>query len=159
MKKLLLIAALIVALAFPTFSWAAGSCVQSAARDAAGTTILIKFVCTGDSGNGSIPNTDINAVNMALVLNKSYLYTVTAYPTSGGTAPDAADVSVYMNGMDLLGAKGVNLIHATATYDTFPYSTFMSSYRYPAIVSTVQVRVANQSTNSANYTIELLFVK
>ena len=159
MKKLLLIAALIVALAIPGSLWAAGSCVQSAVKDSSGTTVLIKFVCTGASDDGSIPNTDVSATNMALILDKTYLYTVKAYPTSGGTAPDAADVSVYMAGQDLLGGKGVNLIHATATQDTFPYSAFMAGYRYPAITGTVQLRVANQATASANYTIELEFVK
>jgi hypothetical protein len=160
MKKLLMIAALIAALVMPEYLWAAGSCVQTAVRDpAAPNMVLIKFVCTGDSGDGSIPNTDVSAANMALILNKALLYSVTVYPTSGGTAPDAADVSVYQAGVDLLGAKGVNLIHATATQHISPYSTFKGEYYYPAITGTVQLRVANQATASANYTIELQFLR
>ena len=159
MKKLLLIAALIVALAIPVSAWAAGSCTQTATRDASSSTIMIKFVCTGDGAAGTIPDTDINTANMALIKDRTFFYNATAYPTSGGTAPDAADVQITMNGMDLLGAKGVNLIHATATQDTAPYSAFMASYRYPAVTNTVTLKVANQATASANWTIELLFVK
>lgn len=137
----------------------AGTCVQSANRDTNAAIFVVKFVCSGSPDDGAIPNTDVNAASMAKIINKLYLFSVVAYPTVGGTAPDAADVSVYMNGMDLLGGKGANLIHATVTQDTFPYSAFMSSYRYPAITNTLQLRVANQATINANWTIELLFVK
>jgi hypothetical protein len=139
--------------------YAAGSCTQSAVSDAAGTSVLIKFVCTGDSGDGSIPNTDVSAANMALILDKTYFYTMTAYPTSGGTPPDAADVQLLMNGLDLLGGKGTNLIHPTATKEAFGYSSDMGAWRTPVIVSTVTLSVANQATVSANYTIELVFIK
>jgi hypothetical protein len=87
-----------------------------------------------------------------------YLYQVKTYPTKGGTAPDAADVAIYMEGMDLLGGKGVNLIHATSAQDTVPYSLFMTAYRYPPITSNVTLTVANQATVSANFTIELIFL-
>jgi hypothetical protein len=96
---------------------------------------------------------------MAILTGNYYLYTVTAYPTSGGTAPDAADIAVLQNSEDLLGGKGVNLLHATATYTTFPYSSFMSTYRFPMIVSALTLTLANQATVSANFTIELIFVR
>ena len=158
MKKLLLIAAIIVALTTPLTLWAAGSCTQTATRDAASRFVLIKFVCTGDSGNGSIPATAISAANMALILDKARLLSVTAYPTSGGTAPDAADVTLTMNGQDLLGGAGANLIHATATQDTYPLNTG-GDIRFPFITNTVTFGVANQATVSANYTIEAVFGK
>jgi hypothetical protein len=144
--------------AAPVFS--AGSCTQTleAVPGEQSGVKLLKFACTGDASDGSIPNTDISAANTGLIKGW-YLYTVTAYPTSGGTAPDAADVQILMSGLDLLGGKGVNLIHATATKDTWPYSATMSEYRAPVIVNTVTLSVANQATVSANFTIELLFVK
>lgn len=160
MKRLLFTSLLISLIcAWSVSVWAvAGSCTQSATTTPGGF-VKISFVCTGDSTNGSIPNTAFSAANMAVIQGTHYLLSVTAYPTSGGTAPDAADVALLMNGMDLLGAKGVNLIHATATQDTVPYSAFMAAYRYPGIVNTLTQTIANQGTNSANFTIEYLFVR
>ena len=158
MKKLLMISALIVALAIPVSLWAAGSCTQTPTRDASSRYVLIKFACTGAADDGSIPATPISADNMTLILDKARLLSVTAYPTSGGTAPDAADVTLTMNGQDLLGGAGANLIHATATQDTYPLNTG-GDIRFPLITGTVTLGVANQATVSANYTIEAVFGK
>lgn len=158
MKKLLLIAAIIAALAAPGHLMAAGSCTQTATADAGSRYVTIKFVCTGDSGDGSIPATAFSAANMALILDKARLLSVTAYPTSGGTAPDAADVTLTMKGQDLLGGSGANLIHATATQDTYPLNTG-GDIRFPLVTGTVTLGVANQATHSANYTIEAVFGK
>ena len=116
----------------------------------------VVFTCTGDAADGSIPDTDVIASSMADLVGM-YLYSATAWPTADGTAPDAADVQILMNGEDLLGAKGVNLIHATATQSTEPYSAFMTAYRYPLVTSTLTLKVENQETASADYTIELVF--
>jgi hypothetical protein len=161
MKQKFLIIALALALLFPSSLWALtpGSCVQTVVDYAAAGAVKVSLVCTGSPDDGALPTQTIDSATVTLLTGHYYLYQVKAYPTSGGTAPDAADVAVLMDGMDLLGAKGVNLIHATATYDTFPYSAFMSSYRFPAITGTVTLTVANQATHSANYTIELVFVK
>jgi hypothetical protein len=174
MKKLtLLIMAL--ALAFSTSSlWAAGSCTQTV-TDIPTVTLskptppirVLKFACTGDASNGSIPNTVINSGNLESIYG-AYLYTVSAYPTSGGTAPDAADVFILdANGEDLLGSvdggttanKGANLIHATLKKTTFPYSHYLSSAYFPAVVNALTLKVSNQATASANYTIELIFAR
>ena len=72
-------------------------------------------------------------------------------------APDAANVTVNQDGQDLLGGKGTNLIHATLTYDVFPYSTFMSKDRLPMITGTITYAVTGQITASANWTTELQF--
>jgi hypothetical protein len=138
--------------------WAAGSCTETD-LDTIGGAFTVKLACTGDSANGSIPTQTISSGVITLLSNKYFLVNVKAYPTSGGTAPDAADVTVNMDGLDLLGGKGVNLIHATATQDVVPYSTFMSAWRYVLVTSALTVAVANQATNSANYTIELQFSK
>lgn len=153
--KLILIAAVML---MASNLWAAGSCVQTP-YDYIGGGLVVKFACTGDSANGSIPTQTLDVETLAMIKGKYYLYTVKTYPTSGGTAPDAADVTVNMDGLDLLGAKGANLIHATATQDTLPYSTFMSAYRYPLITNAVTVAVANQGTANANFTFELIFAR
>jgi hypothetical protein len=168
MKKywMALLVALIIAFsALP--SWAtAGSCVQSFTRLLEGVYV-VKLVCTGDSTDGSLPDTTISSYYTSS-LKGFYLYTISAYPTSGGTAPDAADVFVLdAAGEDLLGSadggttanKGANLIHATLKKTTMPYSYYLSNAYFPSVVGSLVVRVANQSTISANYTIELVFAK
>ncbi len=157
MKKLLLILVALLIMALPVLSWSAGSCTQATAEYYRWGDVKIVLVCTGDAANGSIPTQTISAANMALIQGTHWLYWVRAYPTPGGTAPDAADVAVLMDGQDLLGTKGVNLIHATATQDVFPYSAFMSTWRFTPITNTLTVTVANQATPSANYTIEMYF--
>jgi hypothetical protein len=156
MKKIIIAALLIIALILPVSAFGAGS-VSTSIETITGGFVVVRLVCTGDSGDGSIPRQTIYNKDLAGGTGAIYLYQVKTYP--GATAPDAADVYVYMDGMDLLGGKGVNLIHATNTQDTLPYSAFMSAYRYPAITSHVSVAVANQSTASAKYTIELIFTK
>ncbi|OPY74919.1 MAG: hypothetical protein A4E65_03696 [Syntrophorhabdus sp. PtaU1.Bin153] len=165
MKKLLLIAA-VIAVLLPSLVMAAGSCTQTAVRDAASTTTVIKFECTGDAADGSIPNTAINAANMALILDKAFLYLVRAYPTAGGTAPDAADVFILdAAGEDYLGSadggttanKGANLIHATLAKSALPYSYNAGTSFYFPVTSTLTLKVANQATASADYTIEMVF--
>lgn len=161
MKKFISIFALALALALPSLSWAAvGSCVQTP-YSYVGGGFLVRFVCTGGTAGeiGTIPTQTVDSATMALLTGNYYLYQVEAKPTSGGTAPDAADVAVLMSGMDQLGGKGTNLIHATETRDTFPYSAFMGIYRPSWVKSTITVTVANQITASANFTIDLLFVR
>ena len=141
--------------------WAAGSCTQFKEK-ATGGFVHIFFYCTGDVSDGSIPNTAIATASMNEILLTHYLYTVSAYPTVGGTAPDAADVFILdARGEDLLGStnggttanKGANLIHATLKKTVLPYTFF------PPVLNTLSLKVLNQATASANYTIELVFVR
>lgn len=158
MKKIFAMVILAIVL-MASNAWAvAGSCVQTGSA-LSSYVFQVKLVCTGDSTNGTLPTQTVDTATMDVLTGNYYLYTVTAYKTVGGTAPDAADVAVLMSGMDLLGAKGVNLIHASATYDTMPYSAFMASYRYPMITNALTLTVANQATVSATWTIDLLFVR
>jgi len=158
MKRSLLLAVIFL-IAFSTQVFAtAGSCTESINSRIEGV-VMVKYVCTGDSTNGTLPTQTFSTTAMSFIQWTNYLYTATAYPTSGGTAPDAADIAILQNGEDLLGAKGVNLLHATATYTTLPYSTFMSQYRYPMITNTLTWTLANQATNSANFTVEFVFVR
>ncbi len=169
MRKSIFIALLLALFAVNAF--AAGSCTQTLSSFPESmyppAMNVLKFVCTGDSANGSIPNTAITAAT-ANSLFGTYLYTVSAYPTAAGTAPDAADVFILdANGEDLLGSvdggttakNGLNLIHATLKKTTFPYSTYLQQAYFPSITNILTLKVSNQATNSANYTIELLFVR
>lgn len=162
MRKLLLIAAVIAAVVVPVIGWAAvGTCTESVVKDSNGNIVTITFVCTGgtDGDAGTVATQTVSSGAMALIKDKTILYSVTAFPTSGGTAPDAADVTVLQDGQDMLGGKGVNLIHATATYTTPPYSAFMADYFFPSITNTVTMAIANEATASCNFTIKLVFLK
>ena len=138
-------------------AWADGACVQTASANRSSGSVVITFVCTGDVANGSIPATAFSTANMALIKGTHFLYSVIAYPTSGGTAPDAADVTVSMKGLDLLGGKGANLIHATNPQEVTPYSLFTTMYKFFRIYDTLTLGVANQATASAEYTIDFVF--
>jgi hypothetical protein len=157
MKRLLSLILIFVFLFLPKIGFATGSFVTQSMRQV-GSDIVVTLLCKGDASNGTVPSTLIKPEILNKVMGM-YLYVVIAYPSPGGTAPDAADVTVTMKGMDLLGAKGVNLIHATSTLDTFPYSAFMTAYRYPKITGPITIAVANQATASADWTIELIFVR
>ena len=154
---------------------AVGSCVQtltqygvSVSMPTGNPQVLVKFVCTGSSDDGSIPNQAISSLNMGLLRGQYFLYSVAAYPTSGGPAPDAANVFVLdANGEDLLGSvdggttpgKGLNLISNLLKVTTFPYSHFLGMYYFPSVMNTLTLKVSAQATVSAKYTVELTFVK
>lgn len=123
------------------------------------------FTCTA-SGTGTLTNTPITQQELRYI-SGMYLYCVSAYPTSGGTAPDAADVFILTaNSEDLLGSSdnstagnGANLIHATLQKTTIPKLNLIDQPFYPMIDGLITLQVANQGTANANFTIVLTFVK
>ncbi len=155
----------------PTVGWAAavGTVTQSVV-DVPGTFVVspmkvLTFTCIGSVDDGSIPDTAISAANLAL-LKGYYLYTVTADP--GGTPPDVADVFLLdAASEDLLGSidggttanKGLSLIHATLTKTTMPFTHYLGQHYFPAVTGTITLRVTNQATVSATYTITLIFAR
>ena len=169
MKKILLTIALI--LLIPALSYGAdGSCTQSAydfsSRNVQHPTRVIILACTGSTVDGSLPDTALNSTMMKLIEGTHYFYSITAYPTSGGTPPDAADVFILdEDGVDLLGStdggvtanKGANLIHATLPKRAFAYVDGMGAFYTPPVTTGLTVRVSNQATASANYTLKLVF--
>ena len=149
---------------------AAGSVTQGDVVRIADGTHTITFTCTGDASDGSMPDTVITAENLKKIVGW-YLVEVHAFPTSGGTAPDAADVLIKdANSVDFLGSSdgstayaGKNLIHATLPRAVLPYYYLPQTGGYipyyPIIVGSFTLSVSNQSTASANWTIVLKFVK
>jgi len=137
---------------------------------------IITYAFTGDSSDGSVPDIDSDDYSSGgrtytNLIRGWYLYEVQAYPTSGGTAPDAADVCVLdADGLDLLGSvdgttayNGLNLIHATlksiAQPDSFDRPHTAHVDYYPIIKSALTVTTANQGTGSSEWTVELIFVR
>ncbi len=173
MKKLLTILIAICLIAFSSPVWAAGTVTQTLEKVSKNIR-TITFVCTGDSGNGSIPNTDTNVPNTAFIRGW-HLTKVEAFPTSGGTAPDEADVMIYnANGLyplDLLGSEdfgttpwaGDALIHATLTQACVPNMHLpragLHANYYPEITGVLTLDVDGQGTGSADWTIVLTFEK
>lgn len=167
MKKIFTAGLLLIALLlFPALSFAAAApgTVATTFTSLSTESVMVKFVCIGSVDDGAIPNTALSATT----LRGWYLYTVTAYPTSGGTAPDAADVFILdANNEDLLGSvdggttakNGLNLIHATLKKTTFPYSTYLQQAYFPMVTGGLTLKVLNQATHSAAYTIEFVFVR
>ena len=160
MKKTLAI--LIVLVLFSAPAWAADG--MTVTRN----TIVPKFVeQIVFTIKGAAPaNTPFTQQHLRYVQGM-YLYCVTAYPVSGGTAPDAADVFVLTpNNEDLLGstdnttaANGLNLIHATLQKTTIPKLSSTGSYFYPMVHEILTVKVSNQGTADADYVVVLTFVK
>jgi len=153
------------------FALTPGSCTQSAKNYQNSGMRTITLVCSGSPDDGAIPNIAISTANTALITGYR-LEQVEAYPTVGGTAPDAADVFILTDtGIDLLGSvdgsttayMGLNLIHATLTKRAYPdiYLTGSTSHAHysPMITGVLTLKVLNQATASANYTIVLTFQK
>jgi len=154
-------------------AFAAGSCVQTISEIDKGAH-KVSFVCTGDT-DGSIPNTDTadfdtNGKPLNGIIKGLYLTEVHAYPTSGGTAPDPASVFILdENDLDLLGCEdgsttayaGLNLIHATLPRSVIPnmYLPRAGNHLnyYPKIKGKLTLKVIDQGTNGADYTIDLIF--
>ncbi|MCK5610953.1 hypothetical protein KAR91_54275 [Candidatus Pacearchaeota archaeon] len=176
MKKLFLVL-LAVLLVLPVGAYAAGDVTQGTVIDVGEVrlnshpTRTITFLCVGDSGDGSIPNTDLTVANFEKVKGW-YLYEVEAYPTSGGPAPDAADVFILdENTIDLLESEdggttayaGLTLIHATlgrvAKPNMYLPRAGLHVNYYPIIKNTITLKVANQGTVSADWTIVMTFVR
>ncbi len=169
MKKRLCFVVVAFILFLAEICLAAGSCTQTMVNSPDSYARQVLFACTGADDNGSIPNTATNDAVTAFI--KGYRLTqVSAYPTSGGTAPDAADVFILdAGGMDLLGSEdggttaygGLNLIHATLKRSTFPDMYIpragVHAFYYPRATGSLTLKVSNQATASADYTIVLDF--
>jgi len=159
MKRVFYVILLIVLTA--TVAWSDGT-VSEIFTKIDKQTALIKYAITGDASTGAmsaISSDDykLSGQDYTSLIRGWDLVEVRAYPTSGGTAPDAADVTVTENSLDLLDGNGTGLIHATATKTTYPQKDGLPAHL--RVLGAVTVTVTNQATASADYTIELRFEK
>lgn len=183
MKKIfgsMTIFSLFILMIIPFSAWAVphipGSCVQtmtqygvSSSMTTGNPIVSVKFTCTADNEDGTIPNQAITTANMNKLKGQYFLYLVSAYPVTGegSTAPDAADVLIKdAAGFDLLGStdgstavKGAGLIDATLKKTVAPYLSSAPAYYFPPIMSTLTLVVSGQATHSATYVVELTFGK
>lgn len=171
MKKLLIIIVSVFLLAFPTeVLFAAELVTQHAAEQITPTMWEVKFEIQ-TATNGSMTATPLVRNNINRVRGM-YLMQVDAFPTSGGTAPDAASVFIYdENGIYYLGSvddgttayAGLNLIHATIPKSCIPnmYLTGQDAHinYYWPIRGVLTLAIADQATDTAHITIILTFVE
>jgi hypothetical protein len=154
----------------------AGTCIQtltqygiSASMSVGNPIVSLKFTCTADNEDGTIPNQTVTTANMNKLKGQYFLYLVSAYPVTGesAVAPDAADVLILdAAGFDLLGStdgstavKGAGLIDATLKKTVAPYLSSAPAWYFPPIMSTLTLVVSGQATHSATYVVELTFGK
>jgi len=161
---------LVALLLIPSILFAAELVTQSAAEQVASHMWEVKFVIQ-TATDGSMTATPLTANNIRKVRGM-YLMQVDAFPTSGGTAPDAASVFVYdENAIYYLGSEdggttayaGLNLIHATLAKACIPnmYLTGQATHinYYWPIRGALTVAIADQATSTAHITIILTFVE
>jgi hypothetical protein len=166
MKKIISLILAVMLMASPLY--AAMTCTETV-TEYPGSAVWVSLACTGATADNGTDDVDISDATMALIAGKYFLYAVYTRPTSGGTAPDAANVFVLdeTTGEDYLGSadagttanKGANLIHATLPKSTMPYSYHMLNWFYFPIKGDLSVRVTGQATANANFTIDLNFQK
>jgi hypothetical protein len=169
MKKIVIafLAVMLMASIYATYVWAtAGACTESVISDVGGSRVIIKETCKAASTDGSVPNITVAEAAMNLVKDKAYLYTVSAYPVPGGTAPDAANVLIKdAFGEDLLGGTTANVAKAgvslidTYKKTTIPYSKFLDKSIFYPVGSNLTIVVTDQGTVNADFVIEMTFAR
>lgn len=123
------------------------------------------------AADGNIVATAFSNTLIASLKGKYFLQ-VDAFPTSGGTAPDAADVILKdENGIYYLGSiddgstayAGLNLIHATIPKSCIPnmYLTGQTTHinYYWPVRGALTFDIINQGTDSADITLIFVFVE
>ena len=129
----------------------------------------VTFTCTSDTSTKDIPDTDFNSADE---VTGYYMLNIMAYPTSGGTPPDAANVFILdENNLDLLGSidggttayNGLNLIHATLAKMNLPsYLDTKAGSNvnfYHLVTGELTLRVTGMTTGLADYTIVCTFIR
>ena len=116
----------------------------------------LTFTCVGDVSDGSIPDTAINAANLAL-LSGTYLSAVIINPGTPNPTP-ASDVTLKdQYGFDVLGGQGTNALGATASKAILPM--FAGYLQCHPLTGTLTLSVGNQSVSLAQFNIVCVFTK
>lgn len=131
------------------------------------------FTCIGDAVNGSIPDTTISTDNLKFIRGWC-LKKVEAYQTTVGVGADADEASIFIldaGGMDLLGSEdggttpyaGLYMIHATLKRKCYPNTYLPRAGLHTnwndRVTSLITLKVIDQDTALADYTIVLTFEK
>lgn len=124
--------------------------------------LFVLLECTGDAADGTVPNKVLTG------LNGWFIYSIAAWPKSGGTAPtNSSDVVLNdEHGEDLLGGNGTDLISATVKKTALPKATFAGTNLFHLIPSAMgsftgdlTLVQTNQAVHSAQWYILLAFTR
>jgi hypothetical protein len=159
-KPLLFILIVAVIVSSAVVSFAAGTVTATVEKFGVNAITLI-FTCTGDSVNGSVPDTLTNAVsiggtstNIDSMIRDFYLYRVVVSNSTAQTDTDD-DCDVYFKdayAIDFMNGQGVDqLDHDTTNY--------LRMNQYDPVIGTMTLSTANQGQASAVWTIKLFFAK
>jgi hypothetical protein len=127
-----------------------------------GETIKVKYDITAHT-DGTVTDISTDTDKIAdgrtvteLIKGRNFKM-IESLPTSGGTAPAAANVTVKnANGLDLLNGNGTSLIHATAAQAAYPMIDGQ-----PATIpvpGALTIGVSTMTNNGSDETLILTFV-
>jgi hypothetical protein len=157
MKRFCFLLLALLLLAAPVVVFAAGSVTVSRYQlSEDGKVLIFKLACTGDSADGSVPDTTITAAAAGSGLAKTYdhmgFYLYEVWTVAGtGTAPDAADITIN----DALGAELFDEDSVLAASGT----TEGTVDKYRTVTSLMTVVTANQDTASATWDVYIKLVR
>ena len=168
MKKKLLGLLLVLLLGLPLVALSAELVTEGELQKSGKGIYEVAYTLQTDT-SGDITATTFSDDLVAKVKGK-WLMHVEAFPTVGGTAPDAADVVVKdENGIYVLGSidggvtakNGLSLIHATIPKACLPAmyltgTTAFVNYYWP-IRGALTFDILNQGTNTAHITLVFVF--
>ena len=111
------------------------------------TVVMVKSTCVADDSDGSYPDTEISNVGG---------YLIAVYVKPGTTTPTTAmDLTVKMDGIDLLGGTGADIDTSKNTLIT-PQDTALNII-YPPFVGPLTQSLSGNSVNSADVEIFYFF--
>lgn len=146
---------IVIAMAAP--SWAVDPTVTF---DKIGDVAIVTIAHTGDSSTGAVPSVSTDAYThkgLAITEHIKGLALDQVEVNPGTPAPDAADVTVTQNGIDLLDGAGTELIHPTDSLAALPAT--MGVPKLQPIKGPLTYTVTGQSTINAQFVIESTFVR
>jgi len=158
LKKIKIIALVLILLAMALPVWAVGTVTQAISQvcDDSGRNCnrIIRFTCTGDADGGTYPATAISTY-ISSQLAGWYLYYLRTNP--GTTAPtDNWDFTITdAHGIDVLGGAGANR-HTTTSQEIVPL--LGSSPFAKPFTDTWTLNVSGSTVNSAVIVIDATFV-
>jgi hypothetical protein len=137
-------------------SYAAGTVVVTGPTKIHNTMFEIVFTCTADSGDGTYPDTAIDA---AAATRLTGYWLSHAKVTPGATGPTAdSDLYISVGGTDILKGNGVNIVDEAVDGYAVPYGSGGDA-QYPMSGNILTLSISNNAVHSAVVVVTLIFDK
>ena len=155
MKRLLIV--ILGLLAFPAFTFAAGSSAtvtKYSLSQPLHNQLVIKVACVADDSNGSVPATELSPSTIGGIDGYTYdlagFYIFEVQVVDGTPAPDAADIAITdALGNDIYSEENVIPTSGTKNGDV----------TVRAVNSALTLTVTNQGTNDAEFDVYIKLVR